>query len=113
MKDLIARVIQVSEQNPDGFTLHLETMSQPTEGYAIAYQATQNSFGFESLAAVIHHAQRHDGYIGGWLNHSDGLYYFDSVKVISDKREALVFALENEQYAYYDLKHKVEISLIG
>lgn len=113
MTELIERVIRISEKNPDGFTLHLETMSHPTEGYAVAYEATQDSFGFESLTAVINHAKDHDGYIGGWLNRANGLYYFDSVKVVSDKIEAIAFGLANEQYACYDLKNKVEVSLIG
>ena len=72
------KVWTYSQTHPDGFTLDVRTMSEPTEGICVAYAATQNSHSRDQLPKVISHALSHNGYVGGWLNTSDSLYYFDS-----------------------------------
>ena len=36
----------------------------------------------EDLGDVVSHALAHDGYVGGWWNSEDSLYYFDSVRIL-------------------------------
>jgi hypothetical protein len=73
-----------SQTHPDGFTLDIRSMSEPTEGIAVSYLETQNSHSRYQLDKVIRHALSHDGYVGGWLNTENGLYYFDSTKLFPE-----------------------------
>lgn len=113
MLDLIARVWEYSKKYPQGFTLDIRTMKPIAQGICVAYRETQDSHGRESLEAVINHALKHEGIIGGWFNRGNGRYYFDSVRVFpeSQKIEAIEFALENEQLAIYDLETKTEFNI--
>jgi len=113
MKDLTKRVLEYSKKNPEGFTLNIETFEEVEEGFSVAFLETQDSFGAESLEKVINHALKNDKTIGGWLDEESGLFYFDSVKIFSDtkQKEALKFAKENEQIAFYDLTFRREIRL--
>ena len=38
----------------------------------------------EQLDRVVEHAIRHDGYVGGWRNGDNGLYYFDSTRLFPE-----------------------------
>ena len=38
---------------PDGFTIDINTMRQPTEGLVVSYIATQNSFDRKSIPALL------------------------------------------------------------
>lgn len=93
--------------HPDGFTLDLRVRQPVTKGIVAAYEATQNSFGKESLGKVISHALKHESIVGGWLDSADSSYYFDSSKVFPDGAyaDAMAFAIENHQFAIYDLTH--------
>lgn len=99
------KVWTFSLSHPDGYTLDIRTMTEPTEGIAVSYAATQNSHSREQLPKVVEHALSHDGYIGGWLNSDDGLYYFDSTRLFpEDSLEAAKqFGKDNGQYAIYIL----------
>lgn len=103
--ELIEFVWNYSASHPDGFTLDLQSRKSVTSGIVVAYEATQNSFGKESLSAVIEHALSHDKRVGGWFNTEDQNYYFDSDRVFADGMytEAIVFARENNQLAIYDI----------
>lgn len=78
------KVWAFSQGHPDGFTLDIRTMTEPTEGIAASYAETQNSHSRNQLDKVVRHALRHDGYVGGWLNTENGLYYFDSTKLFPE-----------------------------
>ena len=97
-----------SMTHPDGFTLDIRTLTEPTEGISVAYAATQNSHGREAL-----HATAHEGFVGGWLDTSDSLYYFDSVRLFpEDSLEAAVnFGKANFQKSIYRLSTGEEILL--
>lgn len=43
-KDLVNVIYAMGQMYPDGFTLGLDTMRQPTEGLMVSYKETQNSF---------------------------------------------------------------------
>ena len=102
-----------SQTHPDGFTLDIRTLTEPTEGISVAYAATQNSHGREALDAVVSHATVHEGFVGGWLDTSDSLYYFDSVRLFpEDSLEAAVnFGKANFQKSIYRLSTGEEILL--
>ena len=102
-----------SQSHPDGFTLDVRKMTEPREGISVAYWATQGSHGRQALDAVVSHATTHDGFVGGWLDPSDSLYYFDSVRLFpEDSLEAAVnFGKANFQKAIYKLSTGEEIIL--
>lgn len=101
--------------HPDGFTLQLSSWTEPSYGIAVSYEDTQNSHGREGLDFVISHAMSHDGYVGGWLNSADSLFYFDSVRIFPEDSlsAAISFGEANHQYAIYILSSGEEIRLDG
>lgn len=113
MKHLTDGVWEHSLINPNGFTLDIETMKPVKYGISVAYEATQDSFGKESLNRVINHALEHSKTIGGWFDTESNRFYFDSVKVFrnSEISEAIKFAKENNQLAIYDLTNITEIRI--
>ena len=102
-KEMVNVIYAMGQMFPDGFTLDLNTMRQPTEGLIVSYKATQNSFDRKSLPAVIKHARTHNNLVGGWYNPKDGKYYFDSNRSFPEDSlaAAVAFARENEQHTVY------------
>ena len=105
------RVWEFSQSHPQGFTLEIHSMTEPTEGVCASYAATQNCHSRENLDRVVAHALDHDGYVGGWYNSTDSLYYFDSSKLfpLDELEDAFLFGKENGQYAVYNLSTQTEI----
>ena len=103
------------QSRPDGFTLDIRTMSEPTEGIAVSYAATQGSHSRDQLNKVVGHALDHDGYVGGWLNTEDGLYYFDSTKLYTETslKDAILFGKENDQQSVFILSTHTNIPVDG
>jgi ABC-type amino acid transport substrate-binding protein len=90
-------------------------MTEPTEGIAVSYAATQDSHSRDQLDRVVSHALQHEGYVGGWYNGEDGLYYFDSTKLFpeNDLKGAIQFGKENGQYSVFILSTYTEIPING
>ena len=109
------KVWAFSQGHPDGFTIDIRTMTVPTEGIAVSYAATQNSHSRDQLDKVVSHALLHDGYVCGWLNSADGLYYFDSTKLFpeNDLKGAIQFGKENGQYSVFVLSTNTDIPTNG
>ena len=109
------KVWTFSQSHPDGFTLDIRTMTEPTEGIAVSYAETQNSHSRDQLDKVVSHAHCHDGYVGGWLNTEKGLYYFDSTILFpeSSLKEAIQFGKENGQYSVFILSTYSDIPING
>lgn len=103
-----------SQSHPDGFTLDVRTMTEPTEGIAVSYYATQGSHSRKNLNRVVRHAIRHDGYVGGWLDTADSLYYFDSTRLFPEDslEDAIKFGLKNRQKAIFSIEEKREIRIV-
>lgn len=103
-----------SQTHPDGFTLDVSSWTEPSTGIAVAYETTQSSHNKTGLDYVIAHAQSHEGYIGGWYNSADSLYYFDSVRLFPEDSlsAAINFGKANHQDAIYKLSSGEEIRLI-
>ena len=113
MTKLIDRVWEYSQNNPDGFTLNLETFRPVKFGISVAYLETQDSHDKESLDKVINHSFENQKIIGGWLNVENEKFYFDSVKIFknSELKEALEFAKQQKQIAIFDLTNLKEIKI--
>lgn len=108
------KVWAISQSRPDGFTLNINTWEEPAEGISVAYEHTQNHHDRADLDKVILHSQSHEGYVGGWFNSEDGLYYFDSVRLFPEDSlsAAINFGKANHQDAVYRLSTGQEIRLI-
>ena len=113
---IIADTVWAFAQNhPDGFTLDICTMTKPTRGIAVSYAETKNSHSRNQLDKVVSHALKHDGFVGGWLNSENGLYYFDSTKLFPETllKEAIQFGKENGQLSVFILSTYSEIPIDG
>jgi len=102
-----------SNRHPDGFTMDVTTMTEPAEGVVVAYAATQGCHSRKQLGRVVRHAIRHDGYVGGWLDTTDSLYYFDSSRLFPEDSlaAAIRFGIENGQIAVFVLSEGCEVRL--
>ncbi len=108
---LADQVWAFAQDRPEGFTLNLSTMTEPSEGVAVSYGETQGSNTRESILAVVRHALSHDGYVGGWKD--GGEYLFDSVRLFPEDSlaAAMLFARRNAQKAVYVLSTGKEIPM--
>lgn len=113
VKTVADSVWAYSIRHPDGFTMDIATMREPTEGVVVAYAATQGCHSRKQLGRVVRHAIRHDGYVGGWLDTSDSLYYFDSSRLFPEDSiaAAIRFGIENGQIAIFILSEGREVRL--
>lgn len=102
-----------SQSHPDGFTLDVRNMTEPRAGIAVSYAATQDSHSRDQLDRVVAHALQHDGYVGGWYNQENGLYYFDSSRLFPEDclEAAIEFGRENGQHSVYSLSSSVDIPI--
>ena len=109
------KVWAFSLTHPEGFTLDIRTMTEPTEGIAVSYAATQNSHNRDQLDKVVSHALQHEGYVGGWYNSENELYYFDSTKLFPENnlKGALRFGKENNQHTVFILSTSTDVPLDG
>lgn len=110
-KDLANVIYVMGEMYPEGFTLDLNTMRQPTEGLMVSYKETQNSFSRKSLQKVLKHAHEHENIVGGWYDPEKGDYYFDSNKSFPEDSlaAAIAFARENGQHTVYSCSKGINV----
>ena len=115
IKSIADKVWAFSQAHPDGFTLDVRTMTEPTNGIAVSYADTQNSHSRDQLDKVVEHALNHDGFVGGWYNSEDGLYYFDSTRLFPEDslKEAIQFGKDNSQHSVFILSTFTDIPLDG
>ena len=99
--------------HPDGFTLDLRTMTEPTEGIAVSYSATQGCHSREALDYIVSHSMKHNGFVGGWFDTADSLFYFDSSRIFPEDSLAAAkkFGIENGQIAIFIISEGREIRL--
>ncbi len=109
------KVWSFSQLHPDGFTLDIRTMTEPAEGIAVSYAATQNSHSRNQLEDVVRHALEHEGYVGGWYNRVNGLYYFDSTRLFHEDAlpEAIQFGKDNSQQSVFILSSDTDVPTNG
>lgn len=109
------KVWSFSQSHPDGFTIDIRSMTEPTEGIVVSYAATQNSHSRDQLDKVVSHALQHEGYVGGYYNSENGLYFFDSTKLFpeNDLKGAIQFGKENGQHSVFILSTYTDIPING
>ena len=114
VSQIAEKIWAFSQSHPNGFTLDLRTMAEPTEGISVSYAATQNSHSRNQLDKVVNHAIQNDGYVGGWYNKENGLYYFDSTRLFPEDslQEAIRFGKENGQQSVYVISSSTEIPIM-
>jgi hypothetical protein len=95
----------------DGFTIDLTGLVKVTTGIIVAHHATQNCFGISGFMKAFMHARMNDQILGGWYH--QGKFYFDSCRVFINREEAIMFGIENEQIAIFDLDNLEEIRLVS
>lgn len=112
---LVEEIWTLSQNRPDGFTLDIRTMTEPTVGISVGYYETTNSCSRDQLEDVVRHAIHHDSHVGGWLDPTDSTYYFDSVRLFpeSSLEEAIQFGKENNQYSAYILSSHTLVPIYG
>lgn len=111
--NIIAALAAVAALNPEGYTVDAATLQPVAKGYAVAFAATQNSFGAEGLARVVDFVANDEkaNAFGGWLDTETGLYYYDAVAIVMDRDEAERLGRANGQIAIFDLENLKEIRL--
>lgn len=111
--ELADAVWEFGQSHPEGFTLNIRKMTEPEEGVAVSYAATQGSHSRKQLENVVWHSLRHDGYVGGWLDKESGLYYFDSTRLYPEDelKEAVEFGAVNGQCYVYILSTGTSIQI--
>ena len=111
--ELADAVWEFGQSHPEGFTLNIRKMTEPEEGIAVSYAATQGSHSRKQLENVVWHSLRHDGYVGGWRDKESGLYYFDSTRLYPEDelKEAVQFGAVNGQSCVYILSTGTSIKI--
>ena len=105
-------LVAVAATHPAGFTYNIETGKLQTSGVAVARKETQNSFGAEGLENVVRFALANRvPCVGGWLDRSTGLYYFDATEICDTREEAIQRGRENAQIAVFDISECEEIRI--
>lgn len=109
-KILVATILTLAAQNPDGFTLNVKTMQPQKHGICVAREETQNSFNVDGLQKVVDYVLENDvECVGGWYDSVSGFTYFDATDVFTDKKEAVQAMQERKQLAIFDLDNMEEI----
>lgn len=108
---MIDELIKYAKRNPDGFTVEIETLQPVTAGFAVAFQATQDSHDLEGLQKCLEHAAQYDKKIGGWFDTESGKWYWDSIRILTNENEAVEFGREQKQIAIYQIESSRLIKL--
>lgn len=106
----IQKLSHIAYKNPNGFTIDL-LGNYVLDGYIVAYEDTQNSFGAVGCKKVLEYAKINNTLIGGWYNSENNKYYFDACKRFEDVEQATKFAIQNNQLAFFDMYKMKEIRL--
>lgn len=114
MNTLFTTLSMIAAANPAGFTYNVEKNQMQNTGYAVALAQTQNSFGADGLAAVLSLVMSDScraTCVGGWLDESTGLYYYDATVILHDRAAAEALGRANGQIAIFHLDTCEEIRL--
>lgn len=99
----IRAVAKVAKMNKEGFTVSLKGKSITGNYWSVAFEETQNGFGFWGLAKAYAFAKKNKAVLGGWYNSDNDKYYFDACTLIADTKEAVEFGKANKQLAIFNL----------
>jgi len=109
------RIKEIVEQNKLGFTLYLPSLEFANSGWVIANDLTQSFHGDEGLDKALKFAMRYNRLLGGWLEESNGLFYYDAVILEPDKKKALeLMKMHNrEAFLIWKLVNILKIRIIN
>lgn len=101
MQDLLARLKEIAEQNPNGFTVYLPSLAPVTKGWIVAKAETQNCLGDDGLQKALEVALKTSQIMGGWLE--DEKWYWDASDVYTGEKEATEAGKERKQIAIFHI----------
>jgi hypothetical protein len=108
----LKQIEEIAKNNVDGFTINMNTGEYVSDGYAVAEEATQNSFGITGLENVIEYIKNNNNHaLGGWYNKKNNQYYFDAVRIVKNENVAKKYGIMNKQIAIFNLSTLDEILL--
>ena len=109
-KILVAAILAIAAQNPDGFTFNVKTMQTQKHGICVARSETQNSFNVNGLQKVVDYVLENDvECVGGWYDSVSGFTYFDATDIFTDRKEAVQAMQDRQQLAIFDIDNMEEI----
>lgn len=110
---LITAALECAKNNPSGFTIAPDMLTEPTEGYAVSKQDTRGLHGTVGFLTALAYALEHGSHFGGWLDEESGLWHWDATRVfpMGQLREAVQSAKDQRQIALFDIANGVEIRL--
>ena len=110
---LVTAALECAKQNPDGFTIAPDMLTQPTEGYAVAMWTDKENKGTIGFLNMLAYCLEYNRHFGGWLDKKTGTTHWDAVKIfpVGQLKEATIFAEKEQQLALFDLSNGVEIRL--
>jgi hypothetical protein len=103
------------QKNPEGFTITVNDVPVPNEGYVVAPlkeleivrdASNINRSDMRLYARNIKNlseASERDVFAGGWLNDEDGKYYLDAVQVFDKEDDALYVGALGDQEGIFNL----------
>ncbi|AMQ00921.1 hypothetical protein AY601_4070 [Pedobacter cryoconitis] len=100
--NIIERLKQIAEENPNGFTVTTTNLQPVTRGWVVANKDTQNCFGVDGLKKALEVALKTSQTIGGWKE--EKLFYWDAVMIFYNEDEATKAGVENKQIAIYNIE---------
>lgn len=110
MESLEDKLLQIAQNNPDGFTYFFDGREAPKHGYSVAItQGLHDKRGLEEAIKMVDILGL-DG-VGGWLNKETGQYYFDAIRFVEDLEDAKFMGECYDQLCIYSFKDEVEIWL--
>ena len=111
-KHFIARLNQLKEFKPDGFTMDLYGNEvKRNSGFVVAFQEVNQ----DTLELIIKQSfldnNQDKRFVGGWVDAETGKFYLDWVTITEDIDNAFNIAKRNNQLAIYDFGKKEVIYL--
>lgn len=100
--NLIDRLKQIADENPNGFTVYTTNLLPVKNGWVVANKETQNCFGDDGLKKALGVAINTSQTLGGWKDKE--LFYWDAVILFDNEEEATFAGIENEQIAIYHIE---------
>jgi hypothetical protein len=105
----IQAVKAIADHNPDGFTVNVTDLTQPTQGYAVAYTHGMNLADAVNIAGLLTYYSGRQWYVGGWRDGNDFIVDVSTVEPFEDAARA-IGALYH-QVAVFNLATKESITL--
>ena len=103
------------QKNPEGFTITVNDVPVPNEGYVVAplkeLEIVRDSSNINRSDMRLYarniknlsEASERDVFAGGWLNDEDGKYYLDAVQVFDKEDDALYVGALGDQEGIFNL----------